>query len=175
MEERSVRVVVSAIILCIIVFACVVIFLIVKKISSNKKVETTTVATQIIKLVCNKWNNTDIKKYHEYILEYNYGELYKLNVLYQYTYNYSFDKDEIRNDLKAILKTEREKFSTGVTGKFETTKEGGNTTITYDLTDSSIRMYVNSYYYHNNMYLNTDDLSEYMKKNGYNCILDPTK
>ena len=40
MEERSVRVVVSAIILCIIVFACVVIFLIVKKVSSNKKVET---------------------------------------------------------------------------------------------------------------------------------------
>lgn len=120
-------------------------------------------------LMCNKWTNIEYKKYEELKLKYSEGQIYEFEILYQYTYRLSHEKDKVRNDMKTILNTEKKYFTNGFTGKFETTKEGGNVDMIYDLSDQLVRLYVNNKYYHNNMYLNKTDLAKYMTDNGYNC------
>ena len=71
-----------------------------------------------------------------------------------------------------MLKNERNKYKEGLVGKFETTKEGGNLLLTYDLSVTNVRLNVNSIYLHNNLYLKPIQLAEYLKKNGYNCSVD---
>lgn len=174
MEEKGVKVIV-AIIICVILFiAGIIIFLLHKKFYKEDRVEESTTKEQITTLLCNKWSNDDYKKYQELILSYNHGELYKLTVKYQYTFKYSYDKQKVRNDLKSIITKEQKKFTQGYTSSYESTKEGGNVSMTYDLSETNVRLYVNSEYFHNNMYLKTNELSAYLVNTGYNCTENST-
>ena len=174
-DDKTVKVIVLIIVLVILCFAGIVIFLLVKKYNIDNRVEETTAPLQLTKITCNKINNEDYRKYHEFTLYYNYGNLYKLDFLYQYSFNYSFEKDKVRNDLKSILNKEVAKYEHGITGKYEPTKEGGNTSLSYDLKEDSVRIYVNSEFFHYNMYLKPNELAQYLKDNdGYNCAVDLT-
>ena len=171
MEEKGVRVIVGLIVGVILLITILSIVFIFKKFDNDKKrnTTTTTVPTEYKTVSCYKIDDNDYTKRQDITLTYNFGELYQLDVKYTYTYKRSYDKDKIVTELRSINKLEEKLFSTGVKTTFDTLERGGVSTLSYDLTIQNIRLYANSKYFHNNIYLKDSEYKDYMASRNYIC------
>lgn len=171
MEERGVRVIVYTIVGVILLIVVLSIVFIFRKFDNDKKrnTTTTTVATNYTTLSCYKIENDTYNKRQYITLTYNFGELYQYDIKYTYTYNRSYDYDNVYVALNTINKTESKRFTHGVKTTFVNIDRGGVLTVSYDLTDQNVRMYVNDKYFHNNIYLKENELTEYFTNKNYVC------
>ena len=174
MEERGVRVIVFTIIGVILLIVCLSIMFIFRKLDNDKKrnTTTTTVATSYTTISCYKIEEDSFNKRQDIKLTYNYGELDSYEVKYTYTYNRSYDADNLITALNTISNTEGKRFPSGVQTTFVNIERRGELTVKYDLTDQNVRIYVNDKYFHNNIYLNKNELRDYLNKRNYICELE---
>ena len=171
MEEKGVRAIVGIIVGVILLIAVLSIIFIFKKFDNDKKrnTTTTTVPTDYKYVSCYKVEESDYNKRQDITLTYNFGELYSFDIKYTYTYNRSYDKDKLLTELRSIGNSELKLFSSGVKTTFDYIERGGVSTITYDLTQQNVRLYVNGKYFHNNIYLTGKEFNDYMKTRNYIC------
>ena len=171
MEERGVRAIVGIIVGVILLIVILSVTFIFKKFDNDKKrnTTTTTVATNYTTLSCYKIDQESYTKRQDITLTYNFGEVYKYDIKYTYTYNRSYDSDSVYVALNTIQNTERKRFSSGVQTTFVNIERGGELTVSYDLTDQNVRMYVNDKYFHNNIYSKESELINYFTSRNYVC------
>lgn len=171
MEEKGVRAIVFTIVGVILLIVILSIGFIFKKLDNDKKrnTPTTTEATELTSISCYKIEEDSYTKRRDIKLIYNYGEVYSYELKYTFTYNKSYDADNVYVALNTIQNTERKRFTDGLKTTFENKERGGELTLTYDLTDQNVRMYVNDKYFHNNIYLNKKELLDYLKNRNFVC------
>ena len=64
--------------------------------------------------------------------------------------------------LNTLYQKEINILDAGITGDYTPVSGGGVTHLIYDLTDQNVRIYVNSKYLHNNLYLSENELINYI-------------
>ena len=164
MEDKSVRYIVYIIIFTIIFVAALSIFFVIKKVNKNNNKNNSIVEDNhtYTSLKCKKSVEGDITRQEEIELVYQDKDVYQYNITYTYTYKYENNKEKTLSELNTLRNKEIEFDSEHINGKTVNIDRGGVTTLSYDLTDQDVRMYVNSKYFNYNMYETTSGLKTYL-------------
>ena len=171
MEDKSVRYIVYIIIFVILSIIGLTIFFIVNKINNSKVKQADIEENHTYESIkCSKTTEGDIERKEDLELIYQDKDVYEFKMTYTYTYKYETEKNKTLSELNTIYSKEVEFDSEHIKSKYEDIEKGGITTVTYNLTDQDVRMYVNSKFFNYNMYQPTTGLKQYLTNSkNYTC------
>ena len=170
MEERSVRVVVYIIGFIILSIIGLSIYFIVGKINKDKNKPSTEEITHNYTYVsCVKEEVDNVNARNQILqLTYDNNDLSKLDIKYNYSYRFDFDKDDLVAELNGKIKNDKN-IDESITGDVKVSSGGVEATLSYDLTKSNIRIYVNNKYFYSHLYDSFDDIDDYLSGMNYKC------
>ncbi len=168
MEDRTVRYIVFTIIFVILFFVGVIIYLL--SLKFNKKevvVETTTHNYSYIN--CTKDTNEEYINRRKHItITYDGNDLSEYKITYTYTTNRDSYVKSLISEVTAIINEEKNNYSS-IESTSKNVSGGVEATLTYDLTQSDIRVYINNKYFNKNLYLDHNELINYLNTKNYIC------
>ena len=170
MEDKDIKMVFGSILLVIGSIVLLSIIFLVKKYTKKDPVQPDN-NLNLTYIKCNKNEYIEDEKYNSYTefeLSYNNSDLYEYKTTIKYTTDYEY-KDKLKTTLETMKDTETKLFSSGISGSFKIVNGGGETTLTYSLSDSTIRSHVNTKYFKGNLYKSKNDLVDYFTSKNYKC------